>query len=96
MNRLFSSKELFDLRNSIPINTLIKNQLNIPSKMSEGYFRFSCPLCNEFNTATNIKTNLARCFRCNQNFNTIDIVMIVEKLNFVDSVKFLKQVLPED
>ncbi|MEK6621873.1 MAG: hypothetical protein AABZ13_05275 [Planctomycetota bacterium] len=29
------------------------------SKHFEGYFRFLCPLCSEFHTATNPKTNLA-------------------------------------
>lgn len=93
MDRRFSSEELYKLRNSISIDEIICNKLNIPSKVCEGYLRFMCPLCNEFNTATNHKTNLGRCFRCNSNFNNIDLVMIVEKLNFIEAVKFLKQFL---
>lgn len=85
----FSDEELFDLRNNVPINGLIE-QLQIPSKMSEGYFRFLCPLCNEFQTSTNPKTNLARCFRCQININTIEMVMTYLKYNFVESVKYLK------
>jgi hypothetical protein len=93
MNRHFSSQELFMLRNHIPIDTLIEKHLKLPSKFSEGFFRFCCPLCNEFQTATNPKTNLARCFRCERNFNTIDMVMIYKRLRFVGGVKYLKMIL---
>jgi len=89
MSKRFSDNELFDLRNRIPIDTLIK-KLMVPSKFSEGFFRFLCPICNEFQTATNPKTNLARCFRCERNFNTIDMVIIYKKMGFVESVKYLK------
>jgi len=68
----FTQNELFELRNHIPISALIADRLNIPSKIREGQFRFLCPLCGEFQTATNPTTNLARCFRCEKNFNTID------------------------
>lgn len=87
----FSSRELFELRNNIPIDVLIRDHLKIPSKVSDGFFRFLCPLCNEFQTAVNPATNLARCFRCEKNFNTIDLVMQVRKYGFRDSVRFLKR-----
>jgi hypothetical protein len=90
MKRRFSSQELFELRNQIPINVLIEKKLRIPSKFSKGFFRFLCPLCNGFQTATNPKTNLARCFQCERNLNTIDMVIICEDLDFVKSVKYLK------
>ena len=86
----FTRNELFELRNHIPINALIENRLKIPSKISEGQFRFLCPLCGEFHTATNPKTNLARCFRCERNFNTIDMVMTCESTSFVETVHTLK------
>lgn len=95
MKRRFTGHELFKLRNLIPIDTLIGEQLNIPSKISEGYFRFLCPICNEFQTATNPKTNLARCFLCEKNFNPIDLVMIVKDIGFVESVRYLKNLLPD-
>ncbi len=91
ITKRFSSQELYNLRNLIPIHILIEKILMIPSKISEGFFRFLCPLCSEFNTATNPETNLARCFRCEKNFNTIDMVMVTRKANFVESVKFLKK-----
>ena len=93
MKRHFSSQELFMLRNHIPIDTLIQKHLMLPSKFSEGYFRFLCPLCHEFQTATNPKTNLARCFRCETNFNTIDMVLICKEIRFVEGVKYLKTIL---
>ena len=86
----FSSKELYSLRNDISIKTVIKNALDIPWRISEGCFRFLCPLCNEFNTAVNPSTNLARCFCCKKNFNTIDLVMAATQSDFVNSIRFLK------
>jgi CHC2 zinc finger len=95
MKRRFTDDELFKLRNLIPIDRLIEEKLNIPSKQSEGFFRFLCPLCNEFQTATNAATNLARCFLCERNFNAIDLVMIVKAMGFIESVKYLRPFLPE-
>jgi len=88
MGKRFTSEQLYHLRNHIPINALIC-ALMIPAKTSDGIFRFLCPLCNQGHTATNPKTNLARCFDCQKNFNPIDLVMILRKTGFVDSVKTL-------
>ena len=93
MKNRFSSRELFELRNNIPVDMLIRDQLQLPSKISDDLFRFLCPVCNEFQTAVNSATNLARCFRCEMNFNTIDLVMKVEGYGFKDSVLFLKKLL---
>ena len=93
MSKYFSSQGLYRLRNSIPIDILIKKELAIPSKISEGLFRFLCPLCNEFQTAVNPKTNLGRCFRCEKNFNTIDMVMAFHSTGFIDSVKYLQTII---
>ncbi len=91
MKKKFSSRELFKLRNNIPVDMLIRDHLQIPSKIRDGFFRFLCPLCNEFQTAVNPATNLARCFRCEKNFNTIDLVMVVKKYGFRDSVLYLQE-----
>ena len=56
MGKHFSSQELYELRNSIPMEVLIEKKLAIPSKISEGFFRFLCPLCNEFQTALDLLT----------------------------------------
>ena len=89
MTQRYSTEELRSLRNDIPISRLIADFLRVPCKVSEGYFRFRCPLCSEFNTATNPKTNLARCFRCQKNFNPIDMVMAVKSCNFRDAVEMI-------
>ncbi len=83
------------LRNEIPIRQVIADILQIPSKLSEGRFRFLCPLCREFDTATNPDTNLARCFPCKQNFNPIDITMIDRRYDFLATVSFLEAYLPD-
>lgn len=95
MSKRINDRELFELRNFIPIHRLIKEKLKIPSKEREGFFRFLCPICNEFNTAVNPKTNLGRCFRCSVNFNPIDMVMIVKKIRFIKSIAYLKSLMPE-
>lgn len=89
----FSPGELFELRNAIPVDILIKDILPVPSKISDGVFHFLCPICNEFQTAVNPNVNLGRCFRCERNFNTIDLVIEVYGCGFKESVVFLKQLL---
>lgn len=81
------------LRNEIPIAILICDLLKLENKVSEGYFRFLCPICSGFNTATNQKTNLARCFRCEKNFNPIDMVMQVKRIGFVDAAEYLNEIV---
>lgn len=89
MSRKYSKELLRKLRNKIPIAHVICDVLHVPCKVSEGYLRFLCPYCGEFNTTTNPKTNLARCFRCKANFNAIDFVMAEKRLNFTQAVEFL-------
>lgn len=90
MRRRYSDAMLRRIRNEIPIAKLISGKLDVLCKTSEGVFRFLCPSCSGFHTATNPKTNLARCFRCKKNFNTIDIVMIVQPCSFLDAVELLR------
>jgi hypothetical protein len=90
--RCFSSSQLYAMRNQINIQRLIEKNLDIPSRVIKGCFRFLCPLCNGFDTAVNSKTNLARCFCCQKNFNTIDLVMVVRQMNFIDSVRLLQTI----
>ena len=94
MTNRFSPEELYRLRNFIPINRLIES-LHLEHKVSDGYFRFQCPLCSGFHTATKQETNLARCFNCQKNFNTIDLAMICGGKSFVDSIRFLKRMQHE-
>ena len=90
MPNRYAKETLRKLRNNIPIAILIADILGLPCKTAEGYFRFLCPRCREFDTATNPKTNLARCFTCQKNFNTIDITMTVKYQNFREAVQFLQ------
>jgi len=89
MPERYPKDTLRKLRNHIPIAILIADILELPCKTVEGYFRFLCPLCGGFDTATNPKTNLARCFTCQKNFNPIDITMTVKRKNFRQAVQFL-------
>ena len=93
MAKRYSKELLRTLRNKIPIEVLICDLLKMENKVSEGYFRFLCPICSGFNTATSQKTNLARCFRCEVNFNPIDMVMEVNRVGFVDAVEYLNEIL---
>jgi hypothetical protein len=90
MTKRFSSQMLRSLRNDLPI-TRVLELLDVPAKISEGHFRFLCPICSEFHSATNPKTNLARCFRCERNFNPIDLVMLIRRCDFVGAVTFLSR-----
>ena len=83
-----SDEHLRSLRNEIPINDVIR-KLDLPAKEVEGYFRFLCPVCQESHTATNHGTNLARCFRCRENYNPIDLVMTVRKIGFLEAAQYL-------
>ena len=88
----FTKQQLFQVRNKIDINWLINEKLNLERQFN-GVWRFRCPLCQQFNTATQKKTNLGRCFCCQQNFNTIDLVIYTKKINFVPSVQWLLSLL---
>lgn len=93
MKKQFSHDFLKKLRNDIAVDLLIADVLKLPCKYSEGYFRFLCPICSDFHTSVKPQTNLARCFRCKRNFNPIDMVMTVNNLSFIDTVRFLKPLL---
>ena len=88
----FSQQQLFQVRNEIDIDWLISDKLNLERQFN-GMWRFCCPLCKQFNTATQKKTNLSRCFSCQKNFNTIDLVIYSKKINFIPSVNFLLTLL---
>lgn len=77
-------------RNQLSIAQLIQHSLAMPSKHRDGFLRFLCPLCGEFNSAVNPNTNLARCFRCSRNFNTIELVMTVRQCSFLQAIRFLE------
>ena len=86
----YSAILLRTLRNRIPIDAVIVDVLRLDIRPDKTLLRFRCPLCERFHTATNPKTNLARCFDCEKNFNPIDMVIAVTHCSFVDAVERLK------
>jgi hypothetical protein len=78
------------LRNKMCIDEAI-HILGLEVRYGKAILRFCCPLCHGFHTATNPKTNLARCFECERNFNPIDLVMAATGRSFVETVEFLKK-----
>ncbi len=88
----FTKQQLFLIRNDIDIDWLINEKLQIERQFNH-IWRFQCPICQQFNTATQKKNNLARCFSCQKNFNTIDLVIYSKKVNFVPGVQFLLYLL---
>lgn len=88
-------RELRRLRNDVDIVDVIED-LALPVKHWEGRDHFLCPRCSEFHTATNPRTNLARCFRCELNFNPIDLVIAVERVDFIGAVQYLQRRFPPD
>ena len=91
MNKRFSAEELYQIRTYLPIRAVIDELLGIPCKEIEGISRFVCPACFEMQTGINFRTNLSRCFRCESNFNTIDLVMKARQSSFVAAVKLLQE-----
>jgi DNA primase len=94
MPKYFPRQLLFRLRNEIPLQRLIAEHLDWPCKHREGRFCFVCPRCGESLTAVHPQTNLGRCFRCEENFNAIDFVMLATERDFVAAVHFLADLLP--
>ena len=91
MSNPYPATLLRTLRNRIPIDTVIIDMLRLDIRHSDTLLRFRCPLCAGFHTATAPKTNLARCFDCEKNFNPIDLVIAVTNCSFVDAVERLKK-----
>jgi hypothetical protein len=85
----FTSQQLFALRNDIPIRSLIQQVLALSLRQLDGRLRFQCPRCARFHTAIHPTVNLARCFDCRENYNTIELVMAVRHISFLEAAAFL-------
>ena len=94
MTRRFSPNELSFLRNRVPVDRVIENLLELPTRRNHDKLSFACPVCGGYDTSINTAHNLARCFACRQNFNPIELVMHQLQIGFVESVKWLKSRLP--
>jgi len=64
------------LRNDLPMAFVIAalGRDGPSSKIRDGRFCFLCPRCNEMLVYVNPRNNLAHCFHCNMNLNTIDLM----------------------
>jgi hypothetical protein len=91
--RYFSRELLWRLRNQIDFSGLF-HRLNWPHKRREGQLAFLCPHCRETDSDVNPRTNLARCFQCQTNFNPIDFTIAVRECDFVEAVQYLTPFLP--
>lgn len=84
MRRIFAD-HLRTLRNRVPVLAVIED-LCIPTQTRGSRLTFRCPDCGGFHTAANPRSNLGRCFRCERNFNPIDLVMAERKSRFLEAV----------
>jgi len=88
---MISNDELRCLRNDVPMTVVIA-RLGIEQSNRGERSTFRCPRCATFHTAVNARTNLARCFRCAENFNPIDLVIAVRGVDFRDAVHELREI----
>ena len=74
---MFSADLLRRVRNDLPMWAVIAalDRDGPPSKVRDGRFVFLCPSCGEMLVAVNPRNNLAHCFGCGRNFNTIDLML---------------------
>lgn len=85
---------LREIRNMIDFSHLFR-RLGWPRKRrDDGVILFVCPECSESETSVNPKTNLARCFRCERNWNPIDFTMDVGRMEFLEAYDYLEEMLP--
>ena len=86
-----STDELRRLRNDVPMAVVI-DALGLERSSRGARPSFRCPRCDAYHTAVNERTNLARCFRCEQNYNPIDLVLAVRGGSFLDAVTDLRAI----
>ena len=92
--KIIRRDRLRQLRNEIDFSHLFR-RLGWPWKRrDDGVILFVCPECSESETSVNPKTNLARCFRCEMNWNTIDFTKAVGRMEFLEAYGFLEEMLP--
>ena len=92
MPRFFPDPLLRKLRNDIAFSQLFV-RLKWPHKRRNGQLVFVCPRCHESQSAVNPRTNLARCFHCETNFNPIDFTIHARRCDFLVAVDLLQPLL---
>ncbi len=88
---MFSADLLRRVRNELPMWAVIAalGRDGPPSKVRDGRFVFLCPWCGEMLAAVNPRNNLAHCFGCATNFNTIDLMLACD-YDFPSAVALLE------
>lgn len=92
MPRYFTDELLRRLRNEISFRQLW-TCLKWPHKRRGDDWAFVCPSCGEIDSKLNPRTNLARCFHCQTNFNPIEFTMSARRCDFVPAVHYLQPLL---
>lgn len=77
---------LRSLRNDVPVAVVLA-ELRLPTKNRGQRTNFRCPACDGFHAAINPRANLLRCFRCERDFNPIDLVLTVCHCRFLEAVR---------
>lgn len=81
------------LRNEVSLRQLLA-ELDWPHRSRGTQLTFVCPRCGESRSDLNPQENLLRCFHCETNFNPIDFLMAARRLEFIDAVRYLQDLLP--
>lgn len=89
MSTRFTKEFLFKVRNRINLELVVSEVLKIESYTENGIFRFRCTDCKQYSAAVNLKNNLARCFSCCKNFNSIDLVIKEKNITFKNAVNLI-------
>lgn len=91
---MISAELLRRIRNDLPMAVAIAalGRDGPPSKVRDGRFVFLCPGCGEMLAYVNPRTNLAHCFACHVNLNTIDLLRALGH-DFRSAVAVLERLL---
>jgi DNA primase len=95
MSKRFTDEQLRQLRNEVPIASLLA-RLRWPHKRRDGRLVFVCPRCGESRSDLNPQENLVRCFACETNFNPIDFTIAARRCDFVEAVAYLLPFVESD
>ncbi len=80
------------LRNDLSLLSVI-SKLDIPTTKRGNRLSFRCPLCGSLHARVNDRINLGHCFRCQKNFNTIELLMAERGVEFPEAVAWLERLL---
>ena len=85
---MYKAQSLVYLRNRINLKDLASHS-GIQVKVKDNQCWFVCPQCLELKASFQRNQNLARCWKCNTRYNSIELVMAHFNINFRQAVMFL-------